>query len=241
MCVPGGYRRTALRSSRRSAAASAAAERRGGSARSPPACGTLAWTAPAGAGWPVRWGCAIHHAPVREAQHVRASTSKPDRWEQHRGRGLAGKRSSLPDTSRQSSTAHTRSTSIPRGRGQQTLVPGARRLHRLAAAQLTGSGADRRTRVAALVWVRPDHDHAHRPFVGCHRRSESPDNTPHWGRLPRSLSVQGPDRKCCRSAIDGLNCWGTAARGAGWRCGSCARGRPALSRSATRACCRPAT
>jgi hypothetical protein len=46
MCVPGDYRRTASRSSRRSPAASAAAERRGGSARSRPACGTLAWTAP---------------------------------------------------------------------------------------------------------------------------------------------------------------------------------------------------
>src|SRR4051794_26920530 len=39
-------------------------------------------------------------------------------------------------------------------------------LHRLAAAQLAGPGVDRRKRVAAHVWVRPDHDHPHRPFLG---------------------------------------------------------------------------
>ena len=48
--------------------------------------------------------------------------------------------------------------------GQHALVPGGRRLDRLAALQLAGLRADRRAGVALLVWIRPDHDHLHRPF-----------------------------------------------------------------------------
>ncbi len=41
---------------------------------------------------------------------------------------------------------------------------------------------ERDKRVRALVCVHPDHDHLHRPFVGCGRRSGSPADTPQLGR-----------------------------------------------------------
>ena len=57
-----------------------------------------------------------------------------------------------------------------------------------------GRGVDRGQRVRVLVGVRPDHDHLHRPFdwdtderiAGGHISV---------GAMPRSLSVQGPDRQ----------------------------------------------
>ena len=41
---------------------------------------------------------------------------------------------------------------------------------------------ERDKRVRALVCVHPDHDHVHRPFVGCGRRSGPPADTPQLGR-----------------------------------------------------------
>src|SRR5207247_2401268 len=47
---------------------------------------------------------------------------------------------------------------------QDELVRGRRRREGLAAAQLARRGVDGREGVGQLVWVRPDHDHVHRPF-----------------------------------------------------------------------------
>src|SRR5215207_7019096 len=74
----------------------------------------------------------------------------------------------------------------PAHRGQMPRLLG---LDLARAAHPTGSLVDGRQRVRALVRVRPDHDHLHRPFVIDHRRSGSPADSSHSGRLPRSYQV----------------------------------------------------
>ena len=95
--------------------------------------------------------------------------------------------SSRRETCRQSSIAHTRPSSSPRAQRTAARCPGSSALIWRGAAPAAGSRVDGRKRVRALVRVRPDHDHLHRPFVWLsHRRSGSPADGSHSGRLPRS-------------------------------------------------------
>jgi hypothetical protein len=86
-----------------------------------------------------------------------------------------------PNTCRQSSTAHTRSLSIA---AANRALP---RFHQLMRRSSTPHALHRsphrarQARETACV-VHPDHDHLHRPFVGCVRRSRSPADTPQLGR-----------------------------------------------------------
>ena len=76
-------------------------------------------------------------------------------------------RSSAPDTCRQSSIAHTRSPPRPRAQTQQRVeaTAAAPRTVRSPSSRPVAAST-RRDGVRALVRVRPDHDHPHRPFVG---------------------------------------------------------------------------
>src|SRR5829696_9178049 len=72
---------------------------------------------------------------------------------------------------------------------QQPAVPGRGGAHGLAASQLTRERVYRGGGVGRLVWVRGDHDHVLRPFVGM-----SPDDRTAGGRTsvgakPRSYQV----------------------------------------------------
>jgi hypothetical protein len=68
----------------------------------------------------------------------------------------------------------------PAQRGQVARLLG---LDLALAALAARSRVDRRQRVRALVRVRSEHDHLHRPFVWFeHRRSGSPADNRHWGR-----------------------------------------------------------
>ena len=69
-----------------------------------------------------------------------------------------------------------------RAHPQRPLGPRTRRRHRQRAAQLTRRRVDRGKRVAALVGVRTNHDHPHRPLVDETRRSGPPADTPQSGR-----------------------------------------------------------
>ena len=73
------------------------------------------------------------------------------------------KRSSDPETCRQSSIAHTRSAPRPRAQREQSRGALSARQDRLLAEQLAGRRRDRGDRVRALVGVRTEHDHDLRP------------------------------------------------------------------------------
>ena len=68
-------------------------------------------------------------------------------------------RSNEPETCRQSSIAHTRSSPRPRAHAQQRRGALGARLDRLLAEQLAGRRRHRGDRVRALVGVRTEHDH----------------------------------------------------------------------------------
>jgi hypothetical protein len=93
------------------------------------------------------------------------------------------------ETWRQSSIAHTRSSSSPRAQRTAASCPGSLGLDLPGATYPARSRVHRRQRVRALVRVRSDHDHLHRPFVWFGRRSGSPADSSHSGRMPRSYQV----------------------------------------------------
>ena len=63
----------------------------------------------------------------------------------------------------------------------------------------------------------------------------SPADTSQSGRCHAPYLCRAP-ASSAGSGIDGLDRWAAAVRARGWWCGSCARGRPALSRSAVPPC-----
>ena len=65
--------------------------------------------------------------------------------------------------------------------------------------------------------------------------SGRPADTACWGRCHAPYLCRAP-ASSAGSGIDGLDRWAAAVRARGWWCGSCARGRPALSRSAVSPC-----
>src|SRR5829696_8892090 len=79
---------------------------------------------------------------------------------------------------------------------QQPAVPGRGGAHGLAASQLTRERVYRGGGVGRLVWVRGDHDHVLRPFVGM-----SPDDSDRrwtnlsWGEATLLSSHAGDPRK----------------------------------------------
>ncbi len=92
------------------------------------------------------------------------------------------KRSSAPETWRQSSIAHTRSPLERRAPSQQVLERAAARPRTVrSAARAPVAASTAADGVGALVRVRPDHDHLHRPFVGS-LTNGSPADTSQSGR-----------------------------------------------------------
>jgi hypothetical protein len=103
-------------------------------------------------------------------------------------------RSRRPETCRQSSTAHTRSTSSSPANRSASRVPSS-----LAAIvscpRIIPVTASTATSVCDRLCVCPDHDRLHRPFVGEIRpRSGSPAGTPQSGRCHAPIRSRGAPR-----------------------------------------------
>src|SRR3954452_9146856 len=106
-------------------------------------------------------------------------------------------------------------------------------LDRPLAQQFAGRRRDRGDRVRALVAVRTEHDHC-LVHLQCDcldaRRTRLA-----WGDATL-LICAGPRRQARGLGFDRLGPLAAAVRARGWWYGSCARGRPALSRSAVPLC-----
>ncbi len=107
------------------------------------------------------------------------------------------KRSSEPETWRQSSSAQTRSPARLRAQVNSAAKPRRPTRDRLLAEQLAGSASDRRDRVRALVSVRAEHDHGSRPHPLMLCGGGRPVDTACWGRCHASYQVTPniPDRR----------------------------------------------
>jgi hypothetical protein len=74
---------------------------------------------------------------------------------------------------------------------QRFEMPGLASSDRALAQDLASSRIHGHQRVVALVRIRPDHDHLHRPFVWMSTAKRIFGGQTSLGAMPRSLSVQG--------------------------------------------------